>query len=437
MASFGEKFEDAMLTVAEVVGENKYLSAIKDAFTTFMPFVIIGSMGTLLKTLISSTSTGLAIWIPQLSALEPAFTALNFCTMSFMSIPIAFLIAMNLARNKECAHVYAAGLIAVASFMSVVPETVTVDGVEDAVSALDTGIFGAQGLFIAMLCALVFGSFFIWLTTIDQIKIKMPASVPAGIANSFNIMIPVFITLIVSSVFGQLFYMATGSYANDFIYNVLQAPLEVLFNTPVGVIAMVLVSNLFWLLGIHGGLMITPIRNPMFAAAIAANTAALAAGEVPDQVFTAGFWNAFLTLGGAGGTLCLVFAIFLVSKRDDHRAIAKLAIVPGLCGISEPVVFGIPLVLNPTFAIPFLLCTPIQAAIALFATNIGFLPCNTVDVPFGIPILINGFIGHGWQGTVVQIIILAVGTLIWIPFVLMSNRQAAKEAEAKAQLEAA
>lgn len=427
MASFGEKFEDTMMTIAEVVGDNKYLVAIKDAFTAFMPFIIIGSMGTLLKTLISSTTTGLGIWFPQLAVLEPAFTALNFCTMSFMTIPIIFLIAMNLARQKGGPE-HATGVLAVAAYISMVPTSVIVEGVADPVAAMDNTIFGAQGLFIGMLSALIFGSFFIWLTTIDAIKIKMPPSVPAGIANSFNIMIPVFIVLLVSSVFGIVFHMVTGSYVNEFIYAALQSPLEIIFNTPYGVIAMVFVSNLFWVLGIHGGLMVTPIRNPMFAAAIAANTAAAAAGQVPDQVFTMGFWNSFLTLGGAGGTLCLVFATFLFSKRDDHRAIAKLAILPGLCGISEPVVFGFPLVLNPTFAIPFLLCSPIQAAIALFATNIGFLPCNTVDVPFGIPILINGFIGHGWQGVVIQIIILVIGTLVWIPFVMVANRQAEKEA---------
>lgn len=427
MASFGEKFEDTMMTIAEVVGDNKYLVAIKDAFTAFMPFIIIGSMGTLLKTLISSTTTGLGIWFPQLAVLEPAFTALNFCTMSFMTIPIIFLIAMNLARQKGGPE-HATGVLAVAAYISMVPTSVIVEGVADPVAAMDNTIFGAQGLFIGMLSALIFGSFFIWLTTIDAIKIKMPPSVPAGIANSFNIMIPVFIVLLVSSVFGIVFHMVTGSYVNEFIYAALQSPLEIIFNTPYGVIAMVFVSNLFWVLGIHGGLMVTPIRNPMFAAAIAANTAAAAAGQVPDQVFTMGFWNSFLTLGGAGGTLCLVFATFLFSKRDDHRAIAKLAILPGLCGISEPVVFGFPLVLNPTFAIPFLFCSPIQAAIALFATNIGFLPCNTVDVPFGIPILINGFIGHGWQGVVIQIIILVIGTLVWIPFVMVANRQAEKEA---------
>lgn len=429
--AFGEKFEDAMMTVAEVVGDNKYLMAIKDAFTAFMPFIIIGSMGTLLKVLISSTTTGLAIWVPQLAALEPAFTAINFCTMSFMTLPIIFLVAMNLAKSKNGPE-HASGVVSVAAYISMCATTVTVDGVDAPIAAMANATFGAQGLFVGMLTALFITSLFCWLTTIDAIKIKMPPSVPAGIANSFNIMIPVFICLAASSLFGIFFRMGTGQYIGDFIYAIMQAPLEALFNTPFGIVGMVLVSNFFWLLGIHGGLIVTPVRNPMFAAAIAANTAALAAGTQPDQIFTMGFWNAFLTLGGAGGTLCLIIATFLFSKRDDHRAIAKLGFLPGLCGISEPIVFGFPLVLNPTFAIPFILCSPIQAAIAVFATNIGFLPCNTVDVPFGLPIFINGFIGHGWQGVVVQLIILAVGTLVWIPFVLMANRQAEKEAaEAK------
>ena len=406
--------------------------AIKDAFTAFMPFIIIGSMGTLLKVLISSTTTGLAIWVPQLAALEPAFTAINFCTMSFMTLPVIFLIAMNLAKSKNGPE-HASGVVSVAAYISMCATTVTVDGVDAPIAAMANATFGAQGLFVGMLTALLIASLFCWLTTIDAIKIKMPPSVPAGIANSFNIMIPVFICLTVSSLFGIFFRMGTGQYVGDFIYAIMQAPLEALFNTPFGIVGMVLLSNFFWLLGIHGGLIVTPVRNPMFAAAIAANTAALAAGTQPDQIFTMGFWNSFLTLGGAGGTLCLIFATFLFSKREDHRAIAKLGFLPGLCGISEPIVFGFPLVLNPTFAIPFILCSPIQAAIAVFATNIGFLPCNTVDVPFGIPILLNGFIGHGWQGVVVQLIILAVGTLVCIPFVLMANRQAEKEA-AEAQV---
>ena len=57
----------------------------------------------------------------------------------------------------------------------------------------------------------------------------------------------------------------------------------------------------------------------------------------------------------------------------------------------------------------------------------GFLPCNIVDVPFGFPVIVSAFVGHGWQGVVVQLIIIAVGALVYTPFVLMSNKQAKKE----------
>ncbi len=427
MAGFSEKFEDAMMVVAEKVGDNQYLMAIKDAFTAYMPFVIIGSMGTLLKTLISSTTTGLAQWVPALAELAPAFTAINFCTMTFMTIPIIFLIALNLARQKDLGNEYAAAVVSVCAYISMVPETFAVEGVEGGVAAMATTTFGAQGLFIGMIVALVVTVFFLKLTTIEQIKIKMPPSVPAGIANSFNIMIPVFIVLVCTSVFGWGFQALTGSYINEWIYTIMQAPLEAVFKSPVGVVGIVVISQLFWLLGIHGGLIVSPVRNPMFMAAIAANTAALEAGATPDSPFTMGFWNCFVTPGGAGMTFCLIIAVLLFSKRDDEKAIAKLGLVPGICGISEPIVFGMPLVLNPIYAIPFIFNGGIATAIAMFATNIGFLPCNTVDVPFGIPLLLNAFVGHGWQGIVVQVIELVVCTIVWIPFVIASSRQAEKE----------
>ncbi len=427
MAGFSEKFEDAMMVVAEKVGDNQYLMAIKDAFTAYMPFVIIGSMGTLLKTLISSTTTGLAQWVPALAELAPAFTAINFCTMTFMTIPIIFLIALNLARQKDLGNEYAAAVVSVCAYISMVPETFAVEGVEGGVAAMATTTFGAQGLFIGMIVALVVTVFFLKLTTIEQIKIKMPPSVPAGIANSFNIMIPVFIVLVCTSVFGWGFQALTGSYINEWIYTIMQAPLEAVFKSPVGVVGIVVISQLFWLLGIHGGLIVSPVRNPMFMAAIAANTAALEAGTTPDSPFTMGFWNCFVTPGGAGMTFCLIIAVLLFSKRDDEKAIAKLGLVPGICGISEPIVFGMPLVLNPIYAIPFIFNGGIATAIAMFATNIGFLPCNTVDVPFGIPLLLNAFVGHGWQGIVVQVIELVVCTIVWIPFVIASSRQAEKE----------
>ena len=434
--AFSEVLEDKLMDVAAWVDENKYLNSIKDAFTVFMPFVIVGSFGTLLKALISSNTTGLAQFIPALSVLGPAFTALNFCCLSFMTLPVIYLIAHNIAKHNKAPEI-ATGLVCIAAYISMVrpnfvvnlakalPEGVTLaDGTTAVtVNAMSQSIFGAQGLFVGMLVGLLVAELFDKLTTIDAIRIKMPPSVPAGIANSFNVMIPVFLTLVITSVFGGLFATLTGSYINDWVYSLLQAPMEGLFQTTPGILVAVILSQLFWFLGIHGGLVISPIRNPMFVAAISANVLAFNSGATPDRIFTQGFWMEFIVPGGAGMTLCFLIAIFLFSKRDDHKSDAKLAFLPGLCGISEPVVFGIPLVLNPTFMIPFVFNSALSAGIALFATKIGFLPCNVVDIPFGVPVLLNAFLGHGWQGLVVQIICLTVCTFTWIPFVLASNKQ--------------
>lgn len=438
MAEIAEKssgFSDTLLVIAAWVDEQKYLNSIKDAFTMFMPFTIIGSFGSLLKLLISSPTTGLAQWIPALVALDPAFAAINFCCLSFMTIPIVYLIAHNIAVHNH-APARITGLVCIAAYISMVSATTTVDlttvaGVTLAgdaattlsVASMAQSIFGAQGLFVGMIVAILVSELFDKLITIDAIKIKMPPSVPGGIVKSFNVMVPVLITLVITSLCGEFVHIATGQYVNDLVYSLLQAPMESLFQTVPGIIVAVALSQVFWFLGIHGGLVVSPVRNPMWAAAIAANVELFNAGQTPTQFFTQGFWMSFIVQGGAGMTLCLLFAILIFSKREDYRGVAKLALVPGIMCISEPVVFGIPLVLNPTFAIPFIFNSSISAAIALFFMNIGFLTPNTFDVPFGVPVLLNAFMSFGWQGAVVQIITFVVCTLVWVPFVLISNRE--------------
>jgi len=347
-----------------------------------------------------------------------------------MTIPIILLIAMNLAKAKDMPP-FITGVLAVVCYFAMVPNTITVT-IQEATgkaSGLGGGVLGAQGLFVGMLVAVLITNLFHWLTSIDKIKIKMPDSVPAGIANSFNILIPVFLIIVFSAVFGTLFQLATGSYINEFIYAVVQAPLSAAVQSTAGVIIMAVVCQLFWFLGIHGGLVVEPIRSPISAAGLAENIAAVQAGLEATQPLTRGFWTVFVVAGGAGLTLSLIFAILLFSKREDHRAIAKLSLLPGICGIGEPMVFGLPLVLNPVFAIPFILNSGIAAAIGLFAIKIGFISCSIVDAPFGLPLFINATISYGWHGAIVQLVILVVGTLTYIPFVLMSNRMAEKEAQ--------
>lgn len=420
-----DKLQNVLLSISSKVEKNKYLGSIKEAFTMFVPFIIVGSFGSMLNILVSGAN-GLAQWVPWLSNLSPAFTAINFVTISCMSLPIAFLIGYKLAEKENLPQLES-GLIGLLSYLAVCPNTIStvVEGLKDpvVVNGLGAGVIGAQGLFVSMIISMVAVKFFGLLTNIDAFKIKMPDSVPTGIARSFNILIPIFIIITAFSVGGCLFNTFTGNYLNVWIYNIIQLPLQALANTTGGILVLALVNQLFWFLGIHGGMVIEGVRGPLSAAGLAENISAVQAGGVATNILTRGFWTSFVVVGGGGITLSLLIAIFIFSKREDHKSIAKFSLIPGICGINEPVVFGLPLVLNPIFAIPFILNSVIAAFIAVVATNIGFLTCGVLDCPPGLPVFVTGFISYGIHGIIVQAIILIVTFIIWVPFVLMSNKQ--------------
>lgn len=424
-----DKLQNVLLSISSKVETNKYLGSIKEAFTMFVPFIIVGSFGSMLNILVSGAN-GLAQWVPWLSNLSPAFTAINFVTISCMSLPIAFLIGYKLAEKENLPQLES-GLIGLLSYLAVCPNTIStvVEGLKDpvVVNGLGAGVIGAQGLFVSMIMSMVAVKFFGLLTNIDAIKIKMPDSVPTGIARSFNILIPIFIIITAFSVGGCLFNTFTGNYLNVWIYNIIQLPLQALANTTGGILVLALVNQLFWFLGIHGGMVIEGVRGPLSAAGLVENISAVQAGGVATNILTRGFWTSFVVVGGGGITLSLLIAIFIFSKREDHKSIAKFSLIPGICGINEPVVFGLPLVLNPIFAIPFILNSVIAAFIAVVATNIGFLTCGVLDCPPGLPVFVTGFISYGIHGIIVQAIILIVTFIIWVPFVLMSNKQAKLE----------
>lgn len=424
-----DKLQNVLLSISSKVETNKYLGSIKEAFTMFVPFIIVGSFGSMLNILVSGAN-GLAQWVPWLSNLSPAFTAINFVTISCMSLPIAFLIGYKLAEKENLPQLES-GLIGLLSYLAVCPNTIStvVEGLKDpvVVNGLGAGVIGAQGLFVSMIMSMVAVKFFGLLTNIDAIKIKMPDSVPTGIARSFNILIPIFIIITAFSVGGCLFNTFTGNYLNVWIYNIIQLPLQALANTTGGILVLALANQLFWFLGIHGGMVIEGVRGPLSAAGLAENIYAVQAGGVATNILTRGFWTSFVVVGGGGITLSLLIAIFIFSKREDHKSIAKFSLIPGICGINEPVVFGLPLVLNPIFAIPFILNSVIAAFIAVVATNIGFLTCGVLDCPPGLPVFVTGFISYGIHGIIVQAIILIVTFIIWVPFVLMSNKQAKLE----------
>lgn len=427
-----DRIADFLGKIGGWCSRNKYLTAIKNSFQTFMPLTIAGAVGVLWSNVLVNESSGLGlIWDPimYLEFLNPAFNAISYATISCITIGITFGIAYeigvwNLGKDQSF---YFPGILGIASWITVT-QTSTTGDLGDFFSGITSSSLGATGLFTGMFVSVFAVELYCMLLKNDKLKLKMPDMVPPGVARAFESLIPSFIVLLVTSLIGLTCYSLTGLYLNEVISE-LMTPLVAVGASIPGVIVIYLLLMMFWLVGIHGGSMLSAVKEALFTPLTLANTIAFDNGETPEYLINMGFLQMFGEFSGAGVTLGLVFALFLVSKREDNRAVANLSLIPGFFNINETMIFGMPLVLNPILAIPFVLTPIITIIIGYVLTLIGFCPYVCITVPWTTPPILLGFLATGgaWQGAVSQTICLIAATLIYIPFVIIYEKHQNKE----------
>lgn len=432
-----DKFVNTLNKVAEKVNNQKYIIAIKNTFAALLPIIIAGAFATLFSAVVFDTEQGLAqiSALSFLAELKPIADTISYFTMDFLTIYVVFLLGHEVAKLNKLKGIFP-GIIAVASYLVMNPTFInfaTEDGTDLIVSdVLGTQFTNPEGLFLGMFMAIFSIEIYTWLTNQERLKIKLPESVPSAVARSFSDLVPTVLIIALMAIFGFVIQAVTGMYAFEIIYSLVQRPLEGLIQGLPGVLLLMLLAQIFWVIGIHGMQMVKPIREPLLLGAIAVNTAAFQAGETVPNIINMPFWDIFMTFGGSGATLGLLIAIFLVSKREDYRQVAKLSFIPGIFNINEPLIYGLPIMLNPILAIPFIITPLITGTIGYFAISIGFAAKSVVMVPWPVPAIINGYISTaGDIGTVItQIICIIVSVLIYLPFVLIANRTEENEAEA-------
>ncbi|WP_249930938.1 PTS sugar transporter subunit IIC, partial [Paenibacillus polymyxa] len=252
-----------------------------------------------------------------------------------------------------------------------------------------------------------------------------PESVPSNVAVSFSALIPSIITVTVFSMLGFFFHKFTGLYLYDAVYNVVQQPLETIVQGLPGILVLMLVAQTFWVIGIHGNQMVKPIREPLLLGAITVNMTAYDQGLPIPNIITMPFWDVYMSIGGSGVTLALLISIMIASKREDMKEITKLSLGPGLFNINEPVIFGLPIMLNPLMAIPFIITPLITGTIGYFSTLLGFAGKAVVMVPWTTPPIINAYLSTGGSigAVVTQIICIMVAIIIYFPFVKIANKR--------------
>lgn len=420
--------------MASKINSYKYIIAIKNAFTALIPIIITGAFATLFSNMVFDSTNGLAQIdaLAFLEELKPIAQAINYATMNMLTISAVFLIGLEIGNlNKE--NGFFPGLLAVISYITVNPTTLELlvdEKMQVVENVLSRNYTDTKGLFLGMFIAIVSVELFTWLGRQDKLNIKMPDSVPSNVSRSFSALIPTILTITTIATAGFAIFRITGMYLYDIIYMVVQAPLENVMQGLPGVLILMFVAQFFWVIGIHGNQMIKPIREPLLLASIAVNTDAFNAGKEIPNIINMPFWDMYMNIGGSGVTIGLLFAIFIVGKRDDMKEIAKLSMGPSLFNINEPVIFGMPIMLNPILAIPFIVTPLITGVIGYVATYIGFAGKAVVMIPWTTPPIISAYLATaGSLGAVAtQLICIVVSTLIYLPFVKISNsRQLVEE----------
>lgn len=428
-----EKLMNGLLGAAGAMQQQRHLSAIKNAFVSLLPIIIIGSFCTLISNVVCSTTPGYMSLanIPGLSFLgnlNPMFNAANYGTMNFIAIGVVILCAVELGEGFGVTD-KALPVVSLASYISLCAFTATgtaADGSEVVITnVLARQFTNAQGLFVGMIASLASAEIYCRLVKSGKMDIHMPDSVPSNVARSFSILFPSMLTVLIVSGVGMVFEMITGMSLFNAITAFIQAPLSGILTSFPGYVTLIFITTLLWFFGIHGTQTTKAVYEPILLAAFAENEAAYAAGTAIPNIISTPFMSCFSTVTGAGITGGLIIAIMLVSKRDDYKAIAKLAIPCAIFNINEPMIFGLPIVMNPILGIPFMIAPAVSATFAYFMTQIGFCEMLVVNAPWTTPPVLMAFLcaGGGIGAAITQLICILLSVVIYLPFVLAANKQ--------------
>lgn len=421
--------EKYLLPAAEKLSTNKYLKAISKGFSIILPIIMIGAIFTLLSSLQIGpyqtfiTHTGIK------SFLDFAPTV----TTNMLSLYTVFVIAYYYAQDNDMqSDALVVGLLALFAFVILIPQgssVVTKNGKDiiPVLNVLEMRFLGSAGLFSAMIVGLLTPAIYKFVLNLGWV-IKMPEGVPPAVSKAFNAMIPAFIVAIVFSLVRSAFAITTFKSFNLFIYTVLQAPLLKIGNSPIAFALLVFLCSLFWFFGIHGGQIVMPILSAIYMPMAMENLTALQAGQAMPNVLSNTWWFIYSSVGGGGGTLGLCLVIFFFAKSNRFKQLGRLALPASLCGINEPLIFGLPIVLNPVIVIPFIITPLITFTIAYMFTKLGILPIlNGMQISTGTPVIFSGWLAGGIKVALFQFVVIAIQMLIYYPFFKTLDQQAIDE----------
>ena len=413
--------------MASKVADSKMLDALMGGMMCTLPMTLGVSV---IAILINFPIPGFSDWVVS-SGLMATGNSILTVTMNMMGIYISFFIGLR--WGKVCGlSGYTGGIVSGAVFLAFMPQ----QSFEDIpmASFINTSYMGSNGIFVAILLGLIVPK--VTAILMSKLEIKLPDMVPPMVADSLS---PMFAAIVLfTAVWFAKWGLSFTPWGNlfDMINTLIGTPVTMVGASPLAYIIVCSLQSIFWFFGVHPNVMLN-FYAPVIMACSAANTEAIIAGEALPY----GAW-AVVALGTAIGGQANALGIsisLLFTKSERFKAIRGIALVPSLFNISEPLMFGLPVVLNPMYFIPFVLNIPVCAIVvqALYALGLGAAFNPTIQLPWVLPQPVIAFMQGGIGCLVISVAVLAVSVLMYTPFTLMADRQALREEQAALEESAA
>lgn len=398
------------------VQSNKVISAISNGMMSIMSLVIAGAAFMILATLLDiagvlETTDQVYHWL---------CVPYNM-TMGLISLPIAFAVGYSYSKNLGMKGALANGLVTMVLFLMVAAPVQSVDVNGSATNMIPTSFLGGPGIFVAMFLPII-SVRIIKFCKDKNATIKMPDSIPPYLVDSFANIIPLVICLILWQGLSVLCQVAMGGATLPaLIMGILGIPLSGLTSIP-GMFVLLAISMLCWGLGLHGQGIVSVVTLPAMMAAYGTNAELVAAGQATEFAPIFLFMSA-TAAGGAGNMLSLA-ACCLRAKSERLRAVGKAGVVPAIFNISEPMIFGTPVMYNPIIAIPMVLNSLLCMGLIYVGFAVGFFQNPYILMLTPLPVGLATFLSSmAWQNIFIPVLCFVVGVVCFWPFVKMYDKQ--------------
>ena len=415
-----DKLSDILTPVAAKMQDMHLVSALSNAMQVNLPVVIVGSFACLLAFLDVGGWQSFLGANPQIMMVCMKIQSMTLsCFALYILLTLPYIYANRLGMKQSAAMVP----LTVATYLLITPH--------DLYTAIRTEWLGHKGIISAILITWIVVNVTKFILD-KKLYVKLPAGVPKFVEDGFAVLVPAVLLFVPAAIIENVVEATSIGTVHTVIYNILQIPFQAVGLSLIGQTLTETAATLCMFLGLHANTVIG-IVEPLRMAAAAENLANWTAGLPLQNIACYGFTN--LSLIGAGGScLSATLAFLLFSKSKRYQSVARIAAVPGLFGIGEPILFGLPIMLNPTAFIPFMVVVIFNQIFAYAAIGLGLVGKFTgTIVHWTVPPILNMILGSSTpvRAIICQIIIILINLAIWYPFVKIMDKEALAEEAAE------